>query len=309
MKNGGNLFRVMADQPNRYKVEHNESLHGLVQSKSHIFLPAQKSKFKQLQFILPTNAKNKQLKLTRSSPNGLSSIVNLDRQLKNLQSDQAELEAQLHKDQINEINHMNERRQRAILELYKDTTEHGFDYAERNAKRNAQKSRLRILANNTIDYWEDFINYVYEKEVTKKEIHLVEELSKHPHLTASDYCALLTEARSPKGSARCEELLKWINKRENILPQDIEDVLVPLFSSWMQVYYYISYLWYIILLIILSFYYYISMISNIWLYVKQCVLICYILVICLCITQYNVFVCFPYRNIDKCTFTMMKKKL
>ena len=73
------------------------------------------------------------------------------------------------------------------MDFYRDSIENGFAVADKNAKRNAQKSRLKKLGDESVEWWDDFITFVYEKDVTKRVIEFVEYLSKHTFMKTSEY--------------------------------------------------------------------------------------------------------------------------
>ena len=172
---------------------------------------------KKVQFVMPVSESNKarvslseRINTSDGSSNRLKKLINRS----------AAFEIQSHNDMVTYINHANERRYRAMKQFYHDMNEFGYEEAERRSARLSQRSRLRIMSN--YKWWNEFIDFVFEKRVTRNEEKLIEKISKIDSLSSTVFIGLIQEINNARyDNTRCLEMLNWINKRCNVLDDNV----------------------------------------------------------------------------------------
>ncbi|OHT09763.1 hypothetical protein TRFO_21185 [Tritrichomonas foetus] len=167
---------------------------------------------RKIQFIHPTSSKPPERV-------DLVSKINFSEgpkaKLKHIRQQSADLQLQYHNEMIDHLNHANERRQRASQQFWDDMIEYGIDRAQLNAKRAAQKSRLRVMGQ--IEWWDDFMSYAYHTNLTKYEEKFIERLSRNPKITTSELIRMIREMERKPERKRCLDWLYWINNKCNIV--------------------------------------------------------------------------------------------
>lgn len=184
-------------------------------------LPPVKKPVKKIEFILPKPFRD-------PGPLNLAETIGTNSQFKNnldLILENANLyDINNHYSVIRELNHMNERRPRALMAMYKDCVENGLNVARRRAQRAALRSRLRILKSGEL--WEEFIDFAFQNSITQHEIKLIEIVGSKDCLTGQDYFEMKSHAESlGKDGFRCLELLYWLNKHFDIVDERIETLI------------------------------------------------------------------------------------
>jgi hypothetical protein len=133
-------------------------------------------------------------------------------------------ELRFQNEMIEFLNHANERRLRASETFFEDMSRHSLRRAEANAKRKAQRSRLRVRSD--VDWWEEFVEFAFSGKVGREEEKFIERIARKPNLTFREYYELVKEleGRSEQND-RCMELLRWMNARNNFADEDIIRIL------------------------------------------------------------------------------------
>jgi hypothetical protein len=132
--------------------------------------------------------------------------------LKEIMQVSERLELQTHNELIHYLNHKNERRFRASEKFYADLNRFGLKQAQLNAKREGQRSRLRVMGDTP--WWEEFIAFAFSGHVGEAEERLIERISRQPHMTLKEYYEYLRALENRKvQNDRCLELLKWLNAK------------------------------------------------------------------------------------------------
>ena len=170
-----------------------------------------------VQFVIPASE-------SQNNRVPLSSRINTadvaSRRLTRLINEADKFEIQAHNEMVTYINHANERRERAIKQLYEDMNNYGYEEAERRAKRAAQKSRLRIMTN--YNWWEDFLNFAFEKTVGKHEEKVIEMIAKADPLTSTVFIRIVQDVNNANyKNERSLELLNWVNKRCKLIDDNV----------------------------------------------------------------------------------------
>jgi hypothetical protein len=144
--------------------------------------------------------------------------------LKRLIQDSEKQELQFQNEMIEFLNHANERRLRASEKFFDDLSKYGLRRAQANAKRAAQRSRLRVRCKE--DWWEEFIEFAFSGRVGREEEKFIERIARKPVFCFREYYELIKELESkPEGNERCIELLKWVNAKCGIANEDIIQIL------------------------------------------------------------------------------------
>ena len=131
---------------------------------------------------------------------------------------------QYHNELVDYLNHKNERRMRASQAFYEDIAKYDLKRAELNAKRNSQKSRLRVMIKT--QWWEEFIEFAFSERVRREEEKFIERIARKPNLSVKEYYDLLRELESrPETAGRCVELLKWLNNKVHYADEEMVDIL------------------------------------------------------------------------------------
>ena len=131
---------------------------------------------------------------------------------------------QYHNELVDYLNHKNERRMRASQAFYEDIAKYDLKRAELNAKRNSQKSRLRVMIKT--QWWEEFIEFAFSERVRREEEKFIERIARKPNLSVKEYYDFLRELESrPETAGRCVELLKWLNNKVHYADEEMVDIL------------------------------------------------------------------------------------
>jgi hypothetical protein len=144
--------------------------------------------------------------------------------LKRIIQDSEKQELQFQNEMIQFLNHANERRVRASEKFFDDMSRYGLKRAQLNAKRAAQRSRLRVRCRTS--WWDEFIAFAFTERVGREEEKFIERIARKPNLTFKDYYELIRELENrPEGNERCLELLKWINAKCHFADEEIIEIL------------------------------------------------------------------------------------
>ena len=197
-------------------IQGNYKYKGVGKTITKLATPQKFSNARKIDFIMP---------IQEDPPPKLQSKINSSEQtilrLKKIISNSDEMTVRYHNEMIEFLNHASERRHRAMKEFCNDAAQNGFKKAHRRAVRAAQKSRLRVLSN--YPWWQDFLDFAFQKPVGKNEEHLIQVLSRAESITATLFIRMLQDVRMHvKHNKRCLELLSWINKRAHIVDDQIE---------------------------------------------------------------------------------------
>lgn len=138
-------------------------------------------------------------------------------------SDKQEL--QYHNEMIEYLNHYNDRRIRAHQQFFDDIDRVGMDRARLNAKRSAQRSRLRIMCD--IDWWSEFLDLAFSQPLTREEERFIEKMSRHPKINNSEYVAILSELQERQNpNDRCMEFLEFISSKCDLMEGSTLNILM-----------------------------------------------------------------------------------
>lgn len=175
---------------------------------------------RKIQFLYPT-------KPTPPDHVDLISKINMvdarRNKLKQLKQQSNEIQLRYYNEMLEYLNHCNERRIRASRQFFDDMADYGLERAEINSKRNAQRSRLRVMCK--AEWWDDFMNEAVGDNITTRitpsEQSFLERLSRKPSFTISEFIDLVIEMekreKRMKKKDRCREWLDWINERCQII--------------------------------------------------------------------------------------------
>ena len=144
--------------------------------------------------------------------------------LQHLIKEDGRLYLRLHNDMINHLNHVNERRNRAIQSFYDDVSQYGIEIAQKNYLRASQKSRLRILSD--VPWWNEFIEFAYEKNVTHIEESFIKQISDNPFLNGAKFVKLKKKFQSHPKYKNCLRYLQWINDKNHFVPEETIELLI-----------------------------------------------------------------------------------
>jgi hypothetical protein len=134
------------------------------------------------------------------------------------------LQLQYHNELIQHLNHKNERRLRSSEKFFEDLNKYGLKQAQLNAKREGQRSRLRVMGKTP--WWEEFIAYAFSERVGQAEEHLIERIARRPRLTLKEYYDYLRELENRHEQCdRCLDLLKWLNAKCHYADDQIIEIL------------------------------------------------------------------------------------
>lgn len=219
MKNGGSLKSILSKKPVFHQYEYVEPQNiGIRRSIEQ--LPVSSSPVKKhVELYMPINPPKQ--------PNLVDTLYKdstVEKSLQKLIDDERIQNINNHQRLINDLNHMNQRRQKAVFDMYKDSFENGFEVARKNAARRCQKSRLRILRPE--NWWEEFVEFAFEEKVGPVESKLIDEISQIDYIVGNDYSEMMERAKAlgPKGQ-RSIQLLEWLNDRLKIVDKNIEALI------------------------------------------------------------------------------------
>ena len=172
---------------------------------------------KKVQFVLPVYDKGYQrLPLTSR----INTADATSKRLRKILNDADEFELRAHNEMVAYINHANERRERAIKQFYEDANKYGFEEAEKRAKRATQKSRLRVMTQ--YQWWEEFLDFAFEKPVGRNEERIIEKIAKASPLSSTVFIGFVQEVNNAKyNNERCLALLNWVNRRCQLVDDNV----------------------------------------------------------------------------------------
>lgn len=113
---------------------------------------------------------------------------------------------------------------RAAQSFYDDLTKYGLKRAQLNAKRQGQRSRLRVMNKET--WWNEFIEFAFQERVGREEEKFIERIARCSRLKVMEYYEILRELEAKgEASSRSILLLKWLNTKCHYVDDQMIDIL------------------------------------------------------------------------------------